>query len=67
MQKTPTPILIRSIRDRYGWTQAEAASMVRVTTRAWQWWESGQRRMPEGLWELLLIKADLHPSFKLKK
>ena len=48
-----------------GMTQSEAARMVHVTLRAWQWWESGHREMPIGLWELFLIKIDQHPNYKL--
>ena len=64
--KSPTPDEIKGIRKKFGWTQAEAAVLVHVTLRAWQWWESAQRTMPIGLWELLLIKAELHPNFKRK-
>lgn len=64
---TATPGNLRALREKFGWTQAEAACLVHVTTRAWQWWESGERQMPEGLFELLLIKADLHPNFKINR
>ena len=60
----PTPSKIVEIRKKYGWTQSEAAALVHVTLRTWQWWESGKRSMPVGLWELFLIKAELHPNFK---
>ena len=62
--KHPLPEQILQLREKFGWTQSEAASLVYVTLRAWQWWESGKRSMPVGLWELLLIKAGLHPNFK---
>jgi DNA-binding transcriptional regulator YiaG len=64
MNESPTPEQIYEIRQKFGWTQSEAAALVWVTLRGWQWWESGKRKMPIGLWELLLIKADLHPNFK---
>ncbi len=67
MNHSPTPQDLQKIRERYGWTQSEAAALVHVTPRAWQWWEAGQRAMPIGLWELLLIKAGLHPSYKQTK
>ena len=54
------------LRNFFGLTQSEAASLVHVQLRAWQWWESGQRKMPVGLWELFLIKTDHHPKFKLQ-
>jgi len=64
MNTSPNNLEIIILRDKFGWTQAEAAALVHVTLRAWQWWESGKRRMPIGLWELILIKAGLHPNFK---
>ena len=64
MESHPTPNKIVEIIRRYGWTQSEAAVLVHVTLRTWQWWESGKRSMPIGLWELFLIKAGLHPNFK---
>jgi DNA-binding transcriptional regulator YiaG len=67
MFPSPTSLQIRTIRDQFGWTQADAAFMVSVTTRAWQWWESGKRIMPGGLWELFLIKSDIHPDYDRKK
>jgi putative transcriptional regulator len=68
MFPSPTPLQIRTIRkDQLGWTQADAAFMVSVTTRAWQWWESGKRIMPGGLWELFLIKSDIHPDYTKRK
>jgi DNA-binding transcriptional regulator YiaG len=67
MFPSPTPLQIRTVRDQFGWTQADAAFMVSVTTRAWQWWESGKRIMPSGLWELFLIKSDMHPDYVRNK
>ena len=64
MHSPPKVLEIVNLREKYGWTQTEAAALVHVTLRAWQWWESGKRRMPIGLWELILIKAGLHPNFK---
>jgi len=63
---SPTPAQIVYWRKgKMGMTQSEAARMVHVTLRAWQWWESGHREMPIGLWELFLIKIDQHPNYKL--
>lgn len=64
MYSSPTPDELRALRLKFDLTQSEAAHQVHVQLRAWQWWESGHRKMPVGLWELLLIKADLHPNFK---
>ena len=60
---SPKPEALVELRAAYGYTQTEAAELCRVTLRAWQWWEAGQRRMPVANWELLLIKAGLHPSY----
>ena len=38
-----------------------------TATLAWQWWESGKRIMPGGLWELFLIKSDIHPDYDRKE
>lgn len=64
--KPPTPDQIRAVRLALGLTQAEAAHWVHVTARAWQWWESGERRMPVATWELCLVKAGLHPRYGLR-
>lgn len=63
--KSPSPSEIKDLRNFFGLTQSEAAFLVHVQLRAWQWWESGNRNMPVGLWELFLIKTDHHPKFKL--
>ena len=60
---SPKPEALVELRAAYGYTQTEAAELCRVTLRAWQWWEAGQRRMPVANWELLLIKAGLHHSY----
>jgi putative transcriptional regulator len=65
MNTPPTPDQIFRLRKLVmGYTQSEAADMVYVTLRAWQWWEAGKREMPIGLWELFLIKIDQHPKYK---
>jgi hypothetical protein len=68
MESLPPPIpnniwMIRKLI--MGYSQTEAANMVHVTLRAWQWWESGKRDMPFGLWELFLLKSDLHPNYRI--
>ena len=66
MYTSPTTAEIYYWRKiKMGMTQTEAAEKVYVTLRTWQWWESGKREMPIGLWELFLIKADQHPNYKL--
>lgn len=51
----PAPDEIRAYRG--GLTQAEAATIVYVSWRTWQVWESGRSAMPPGLWELCQIKG----------
>jgi len=55
--RNPLPDEIRAAREAAGLTQTAAAALVYSTLRAWQWWESGDRAMHPGLWELWRIKA----------
>jgi len=64
MIESPDPHRLKTVRTAFGYTQKEAAAMAHVSLRAWQLWESGQRKMPPGLWELCVIKAGLHPLYK---
>jgi DNA-binding transcriptional regulator YiaG len=48
---------ILAAREAAGLTQTEAGMMVKSSLRAWQQWESGDRRMHPGLWELFLIRT----------
>ena len=66
MLKPPQPELIKKTRNVLGCTQKEAAGLVHVSLRAWQLWESGERKMPPGLWELCVIKTELHPVYGTK-
>jgi len=63
MIKSPSPQKLKEVRASMGFTQREAAEMVHVSLRAWQLWESGDRKIPPGLWELCIIKAGLHPLY----
>jgi DNA-binding transcriptional regulator YiaG len=65
--KTPSPDTVRTLRTSLQLTQKEAADLAHVSTRAWQWWESGKREMPISTWELLVIKAGIHPIYKPQK
>ena len=67
MLESPPALLIRNLRILIGWTQAEAAATVYVSTRAWQLWEAGARKMPPAAWELACIKAGMHPEYKQAK
>lgn len=52
----PSPEAVKAFRAAQGLTQAECAALVHVTLRAWQFYESGGRKMPAAYWELLQIK-----------
>ena len=54
---SPTPQEILAARKAAGLTQTQAAGIVGVKLRAWQYWEAGGRTMPTSAWELFLIKA----------
>lgn len=60
-----SPGAVRNARTQAKLTQEECASMIEVSPRAWQHYESGSRLMPAASWELFLLKCDLHPSYKL--
>lgn len=52
-----TPDQIKEARRKAGLTQEQAAKLVHVTTRAWQLWEAGDRKMHPACWELFTIKT----------
>ncbi len=60
--ESPSAATIRAARERAGYTQTQAAQLVRSSMRAWQEWERGTNAMPPGLWELFAIKV-LFQSF----
>lgn len=45
MTATPTPTEIIEARTTSGLSQTAAAKVLGKTLRAWQYWESGQRKM----------------------
>uniref|UniRef100_UPI003D301C4D helix-turn-helix domain-containing protein n=1 Tax=Xanthomonas albilineans TaxID=29447 RepID=UPI003D301C4D len=53
----PSPRQIRAARDAAGLTQTQATELICSDLRSWQRWESGQSRMPPGLWELFRLKT----------
>lgn len=55
-QSNPDPVEIRAAREAADLTQTQAASLVFSGLRAWQQWESGDRRMSPAIWELFGIK-----------
>lgn len=50
--KTPTPEEVRAARLKWDLTQKDAAALIGYTRRAWQDWESGERRMRKVLLSL---------------
>lgn len=54
--RNPKPAEIRAAREAAGLTQTEAGAVIYCTLRAWQDWESGERRMHPAMWELWKIK-----------
>lgn len=56
-RNNPTPDAVRQARRAAGLTQTEAAKIVSASMRAWQQWESGERTMPPGLFELYMLKT----------
>lgn len=65
--KSPAPADIIKLRqavqqrDKMGATAATdaCAAMIYSARRTWQHWESGDRKMHPGLWELALIKSGI--------
>ncbi len=53
----PTTKEILAARERAGLTQTAAGELIYGSLRTWQDWESGERRMHPGLFELFLIKT----------
>jgi DNA (cytosine-5)-methyltransferase 1 len=61
---SPSATKIRETRIHLGYTQGEAATLLHSSIRAWQFWESGARKMHPGLWELFVVKVGLHPLYR---
>ncbi|BBL33854.1 hypothetical protein Nstercoris_00079 [Nitrosomonas stercoris] len=57
----PSPETVRQARQTANLTQTEAAKTVSASMRAWQQWESGERAMPPGLFELFMLKTRQWP------
>lgn len=55
--RNPRPTEIRAARENAGLTANAAAMMLHTTTRVWQQWEAGDRRMHPAFWELFRIKV----------
>jgi putative transcriptional regulator len=52
----PSAEAVKTFRAAQKLTQSDCAALVHVTTRVWQMYEAGDRRMAAGLWELINIK-----------
>ena len=63
-ERYPKPEDIKAARLEAGLTQTEAGAIVHSTCRAWQYWESGQRRMHPATWELFETKTRLTASIR---
>ena len=53
----PTPAAIRAMRERANLTPSDAAALIHASARAWQQWETGDRRMHPAMWVLFRIKV----------
>ncbi len=56
-----SPIDTKSIREKYGLTQNEFASLLGISVKTLRNWEQG-RRAPEGPARVLLLVAARHPD-----
>lgn len=45
------------LRELCGLTKDQAADLVRTSLRMWNWWETGDRNIPDRALDLLLIKT----------
>lgn len=52
----PAPEDIRAWRRARNLSAREAGALVGVTLRAWQMYESGERRMRPALWRMLIAR-----------
>lgn len=57
--RRPTASEIKEARLTFGLSQTEAARIVSVTLRCWQYWENGKKPMSLTAWELFRIKTGL--------
>jgi len=56
--KSPNPQKIKELRQKHHLTRQQLAQIVLKTERAVASWERGERNMPQGLWELALLKLE---------
>ena len=53
---SPLPALIKSTRQSAHLTQTQAGLLIHSALRSWQAYESGDRKLHPGLWELFQLK-----------
>lgn len=51
----PTPDQIRAARLATGLTQAQAGELIMCSTRAWERWEQGARKMHPAFFDYFLL------------
>lgn len=60
LQKYPDPSAIIELRQKNGMTQKQAAECTQVSSRAWQHWEAGDRRMHPAFFNFFNLKSLFH-------
>lgn len=64
--RNPTPAEIRAARVAAGLSAREAGEIVHTTTRVWQQWEAGDRRMHPAFWKLFRLKLGIEKYFSTR-
>lgn len=62
----PTPEAIKAMREEKKLTQSAATKLVHSSLRAWQQWESGDRKMHPAFWELFNLKISTFVNKKAR-
>jgi DNA (cytosine-5)-methyltransferase 1 len=57
VRRMPDKSEILAARKAAGLSAREAAELLHTTTRVWQQWEYGERRMHAAFWELFQLKT----------
>jgi DNA-binding transcriptional regulator YiaG len=55
--ESPKPEELKAVRMMTGLSPTHCGAVVYVTAAAWRHWESGQRKMSPGMWELFNMKS----------
>ena len=59
--RSPNGEEVKALRESLGLTEIAAANVIYSTPQVWAAYESGERRMHSGLWELFRIKVGVLP------